>query len=96
MKFMFALFLTLGLICQVHAATPKKGGTFYYNLGQGPTTLNPLSSTDMYATIVQSQIVEPLLDRNIDSFEWQPALATEWEISEDGMVYTFTLRDGVK
>ncbi len=25
----------------------------------------------------------------------QPALASEWEVSEDGTVYTFTLRDGV-
>lgn len=25
-----------------------------------------------------------------------PALATEWEISSDGLVYTFTLREGVK
>lgn len=91
MLFIFAMSLSLNLT----AATPKKGGTFYYNLGQGPTTLNPLSSTDLYATMVQSYIIEPLLDRDIDSFEWKPALASEWEISKDGMSFTFTMRDGV-
>jgi len=30
-----------------------------------------------------------------DASEILPALATEWTISEDGLVYTFTLRDGV-
>ena len=29
------------------------------------------------------------------TLEVEPALATDWEISEDGTEYTFTLRDGV-
>ncbi len=29
------------------------------------------------------------------TLEVEPALASDWEISEDGTVYTFTLRDGV-
>jgi peptide/nickel transport system substrate-binding protein/microcin C transport system substrate-binding protein len=73
-----------------------KGGTFKYNLGQGPTTLNPLSSTDAYASSVQSYIVEGLADRNADTYEWQPVLAESWEISKDGTTYTFTIREGVK
>lgn len=96
MKYFIALVLTLGLIQTSLAATPKKGSTFFYNLGQGPTTLNPLSSTDLYATMVQQQIVESLLERDLETFEWKPALAKEWEVSKDGMEYTFTLRDGVK
>ncbi len=72
------------------------GGTFNYNLGQQPTTLNPLSSSDYYATMVQSNIIEGLAARDIDTYDWGPALATKWEISKDGLVYTFTLREGVK
>ncbi len=72
------------------------GGTFKYNLGQQPTTLNPLSSTDAYSSNVQSYILEGLLERNVDTYDWQPALATKWEISKDGLQYTFTLREGVK
>ena len=73
-----------------------QGGTFKYNLGQAPTTLNPLSSTDYYATLVQNYIVETLLTRNADTYEWEENLATEWNISKDGLVFEFTLREGVK
>ncbi|MEC7277016.1 MAG: ABC transporter substrate-binding protein [Bdellovibrionota bacterium] len=70
--------------------------TFNYNLSQQPTTLNVLSSSDAYATRVQIYVVEGLAKRNIDTYEWEPALATKWDISEDGTTYTFTLREGVK
>ena len=72
-----------------------KVGTFLFNLGSSPTTLNPLSSTDAYSSKVQNYIVESLLNRNIESYEWSPALATKWKISKDGKIFTFTLRDGV-
>jgi len=73
-----------------------KGGDFYYNLEQAPTTINPLSSTDFYASTVQDYIIESMAVRNLDTYEWEPALATEWSISKDGKVFEFTLRDGVK
>lgn len=72
------------------------GGDFKINLGQAPTTLNALSSSDAYASEVQSYIMEGLLTRNIDTREWEPALAKEWSISKDGKTFEFTLRDGVK
>lgn len=74
---------------------PKKGGTFYYNLGSTPTTLNPLSSSDAYASRVQSYILESLLERDVDTFDWKPALAVSWKISDDGLKYDFVLREGV-
>lgn len=74
----------------------KKGGIFQYNLGQQPTTLNPLSSTDAYSSNVQSYILEGLAERNIDTYEWEPVLAKSWEVSEDGLTITFKLRDDVK
>ena len=72
------------------------GGVFKYNLGQQPTTLNPLSSTDYYASLVQGYIIESLADRNVDTYKWEPSLATDWKISKDGLTYTFTIREGVK
>ena len=78
------------------ASMPKKGGTFYYNLKSTPTTLNPLSATDGYSSQVHSYTMESLLTRDIDTYEWKPNLAKSWEISKDGMVFTFVLRDGIK
>lgn len=72
------------------------GGDFKINLGQAPTTLNALASSDAYASEVQSYIMEGLLGRNVDTREWEPGLAKEWTISKDGKSFEFTLRDGVK
>jgi ABC-type transport system substrate-binding protein len=73
-----------------------RDGTFQYNLGQQPTTLNPLSSSDYYAGVVQGYIQEQLADRNVDTYDWAPALATKWTVARDQLSFTFHLREGVK
>ncbi|MQQ09069.1 ABC transporter substrate-binding protein [Epibacterium sp. SM1979] len=45
--------------------------------------------------LVAGDIYESLLRYNTD-LEPQPSLAKSWTISDDGLVYTFTLQDGVK
>jgi len=95
---MLATFAVNGVAAITPAGNPKapQGGDFKINLGDAPTTLNVLSSTDAYASDVQSMIIEGLLTRNPDTREWEPNLAKEWKISKDGMSFEFTLRDGVK
>jgi ABC-type transport system substrate-binding protein len=99
MKF-YALVLSVVLSAQAAFAVGNPsapfGGDYKMNLGTAPTTLNALSSTDYNATQVQSMILESLLTRNIDTREWEAALATEWKIAKDGRSFEFTLRDGVK
>ncbi len=93
--FFFSLFIST-IACAAGNANAPQGGDFKINLGDAPTTLNVLSSTDAYASDVQSMIVETLLTRNPDTREWEAHLAKEWKISKDGMTFEFTLRDGVK
>lgn len=98
MKF-FATLLLIVFSAQVLAignSNAPFGGEYKMNLGQAPTTLNALSSTDAYASEVQSMILESLLTRNIDTREWEPALASSFQIAKDGKSFEFTLRDGVK
>ena len=96
-----ALVLALTAAGSVQAATignpsaPQKG-TFSLNLGGEPTTINPITSTDLYAQNVQSFLLDSLAGRNDDTYAWEPALATSWEISKDGKIFTFKLRQGVK
>ena len=48
---------------------------------------------------IVSNVYERLVEteRNeAGGFEAVPSLAESWEISDDGLVYTFTLREGVK
>ena len=99
MKGLFTiLFLLVFGIVQAQEGSPKaiRGGTFNYNLSSAPKTLNPLSSTDVYATLVNGFMVESLATRNMDTYEWEPALATAWEVSKDGKTFTFQLRKGVQ
>lgn len=58
-------------------------------------TITPLVSTDVYATKIQSYVLESLLIRDPDTLEWQGLLAKSWSVSEDGMTFVFKLRDGL-
>ena len=49
------------------------------------------------ATITQHHgymIYDTLFARD-ENFELQPQMVDEWEVSDDGLTYTFTLRDGL-
>jgi ABC-type transport system substrate-binding protein len=74
----------------------KSANSITYNIGGEPTTLSPLSVSDGYAPEVLSYVLETLLTRDPDNYEWKPALATEWKISEDKKVFEFKLREGIK
>jgi peptide/nickel transport system substrate-binding protein/microcin C transport system substrate-binding protein len=75
---------------------PKKNSAFYLNLGGEPTGFNPISHSDAYKSKVKAYMFETLLSRDIDTYEWKPAMAKEWKISKDKMKYTFKLREGMK
>lgn len=74
---------------------PKSNTAFYFNIGNEPSRLNPVGSTDASASKVAGYIFESMLGQDIDTKEWKPALATEWTVSENKMEYTFKLREGV-
>ena len=72
------------------------GGTFLFNIDEAPTTINPFSATDAYSQRVHAYVIDSLLARNADTYDWEPALATSWEIKDDGKIFEFKLRQGVK
>jgi peptide/nickel transport system substrate-binding protein len=77
------------------AGTPKKGGILKMGMQADPVALDP-HSTSLTAT---NHVVELIYGRlvTIDAtLSPQPDLAQSWDISSDGMVYTFKLRQGVK
>lgn len=79
------------------ATGPVKGGTFV--VGSGPQlpakgTLNPAVSTQGGMQQAAGPLFNGLVEID-ENAEPVPALATEWEIEDDGATYVFTLRDGV-
>lgn len=67
------------------------------NLGGDIATLNPLLSTDQASTDVITRMYPGLIGYDPATQILQPnipgSLATAWEASEDGLTYTFHLRD---
>lgn len=72
------------------------GGTFYINLSAEPSGLNPIKGNDGYTTDVLGHVFDSLLTRNVDTYEFMPALAEKYEVSKDGMVITFQIRENAK
>ena len=63
--------------------------------GGDSESLDPGSTTDGESSRVTRQILEGLLEFDKESFELKPALAKDWEVSDDGLTYTFYLEEGV-
>ncbi len=89
--------------------TPSATGLFYphvssdgadpvvlrYGIDEGPTTLDPSLAGDTYSTFEISNLFIGLTRLDVETGEVLPSLATEWSISDDGLVWTFTLRQDV-
>jgi len=60
------------------------------------TTWDPVKSFSTEA-MYMGNLYEPLLWKNPagSDEDYTPALATDWEVSPDGLTWTFTIRDGV-
>jgi len=71
------------------------GGTFIVNLGADPTTFNPVLKADDDGHLIYQNVFDGLVELNINS-DVVPGLAESWDISDDGLVYTFHLAQGVK
>ena len=74
----------------------NRNSVFFKNLGSEPETLHPIRSADVYATMIQNEVLDSLLVRDLDTYEWQPHLAEKWEVDKDYKIFTFTLRPNVK
>ena len=74
-------------------ADPKRGGDLVHIYGQFPPHFNSAikSGATLYAGA--SNIFVGLVEIN-KNFEAEPYLAKSWEISDDGLTYTFHLEEG--
>ncbi|WP_272032999.1 ABC transporter substrate-binding protein [Oceanobacillus kimchii] len=76
-------------------ASASEDQVLVFARGGDSESLDPGSTTDGESSRVTRQILESLLDFDKDSFEIKPGLAHDWDISEDGLTYTFYLEEGV-
>ena len=62
---------------------------------QEPANLNAILISDLYSEALAGNIYDTLVSLKEDSSDPQPLLAESWEIADDGLTYTFNLREGV-
>jgi oligopeptide transport system substrate-binding protein len=70
--------------------------TLQWRLASEPPTLDPALATDTTSMQMIEQLFLGLTDYDDATCEVIPELATSWEVSEDGLVWTFYLRKDVK
>ena len=82
------------------SATPliaaERGGTLTVARPDEPLTLDPFIPSDNGSIYAIAQICESLISADKDGTGLEPGLAESWEVSDDGLTYTFKLRDGLK
>ena len=68
---------------------------FRYNQPSGISTLDPAFAKDQATIWACNQLFNGLVQLN-NNLEVVPSIAKSWKISEDGLVYTFSIRTDVK
>ncbi len=72
----------------------KGGGMYTVNETENIRSLDPVGINDVVSFHVANQIYDLLIDLDTN-LQIIPSLAMRWDISPDGMTYTFHLRKGV-
>ena len=77
------------------ADEPKSGGALNMVLFPEPPMITSAFNSSTYVGVVSTKVHDGLLTYEFDMTP-RPSLATEWNVSDDGLTYTFKLREGVK
>ena len=76
--------------------TGKTGGQVVLPMVANPGTMNPIFASSVAEVALAKVLFNGLTRFNAETFVPEPMLASKWEISPDGLVWTFHLRNGVK
>lgn len=82
------------LSCSKGSKKAETRTVFRYNESKGITTLDPAFARNQILIWPVNQLYNGLLEMD-DSLKMQPCIAKTWEVSPDGLTYTFYLRNDV-
>ncbi|WP_425467098.1 ABC transporter substrate-binding protein [Pseudalkalibacillus caeni] len=77
-------------------ATSETQDTLVYGRGGDSISLDPATVTDGESYKVADNIYDTLVKFGDMDTKIHPSLASDWKVSDDGLTYTFTLREGIK
>ncbi|MCU1585069.1 MAG: gsiB 2 [Microbacteriaceae bacterium] len=76
------------------SSKPTSGGTINFATDREPTCLDPAVGGDQPQSLIARAFLDSLTHQKTDG-SIEPWLAKSWDISPDGLTYTFHLRDDV-
>lgn len=71
------------------APFPEKGGTLRFNGGSSPKSYNAYVDNNSYTMMTFSMMYETLLDSDPDTLDFEPAIASGWEVA--GSRFAFSI-----
>lgn len=71
------------------------GDWFIDSFRQTVGKLTPIIATDAYQSAVEGFVLESLITRDPNTFEWRPWIAKSWQVADDGLTITYDLRRDV-
>lgn len=78
------------------ADTNASATTLSVQVGPEPDTIDPALNSSVDGGTLCNHAFEGLTRLETDGVTYGPGQAESWDVSEDGLVYTFHLRDGLK
>ncbi len=66
------------------------------HLSAEPDLLNPILSTDAYASRIEGFLFDALLERDPETLKFRPKIAERWSVSPDHLSFIFYLRRDVR
>ncbi len=90
------LLTILALFVSCGSPAKETGRVFLYRLSSDPPSLDPIHSADTVSASIVFRLFEGLVKFDPVTLEVRPAIAETWEISPDGLTYTFHLKQGIK
>ena len=97
MKKLLCLMLCLMLMAVVSAVSADPVQEVIFALANEPDGIDPGVTNNSFASPILNNVFEGLVAYSAENGgALSPAEAESWTVSDDGTVYTFTLRDGLK
>lgn len=90
----FVSFIIIIIGCTSQQSDTSHLSIFHYNEVNNITSLDPAFARNQSNIWVVNQVYSTLIQLD-DSLKVQPCIAQDWTISDDGLTYTFNLRDDV-
>ncbi|SCW31819.1 oligopeptide transport system substrate-binding protein [Borreliella japonica] len=93
-KILFSIIFFLTFLC-CNNEEKTEGVSFKISLGSEPSSLDPQLSDDNISSKMIDTMFRGLVTGDPNTGGNKPGLAKNWDISPDGTVYTFTLREQI-